>query len=140
VKKKRVVALLESMWGDRPGNPGIAPRAFHINPYNFSGSRLYRMMRGSNGRLLVTNCCKEMQTSAKGHGTPDPAYVAANLAWLKPDLLLVCGRVAQRTYTASGYLCPVLLMPHPAARNWTNEALSSINKQILRIVGIAQPC
>jgi hypothetical protein len=124
----RVVALLESMWG-RGGN---APRAFRISPANFSGKRLYRLV-GRNTDLWVTNSCREMQTHANGHGTPDAVWVADNLRLLEPfDVLLVCGRIAQRTYDISAHKTKarVFKIMHPAARTWTNVALDELAKCI----------
>jgi hypothetical protein len=128
-----VIALLESMWGWGGYNDAgeEAPRFFRINPDNFSGRRLYRMV-GPSVNLLVTNSCRIVQPSAKNHGTPDPAWVAANLKSAEPfDLLLVCGKVAQETYDAAGlqYL-NVIRMDHPAARRWSNAKLDAVTAQI----------
>ena len=96
----RVVALLDSMWGETERS---APRWFRISPTNFSGRRLYKLLGDNHVDLLVTNCCPIMQVSAHHHGIPDPDYVAENLRRLAPfSLLLVCGQVAQRTYYAAG--------------------------------------
>lgn len=135
-KSTRVVALLDSMWGDtRPGNPQQAPRAFRINPHNHSGKRLYRLC-GAAANLVVTNCCRELQGHANGHGSPDPAWVAANLQWLQPGLLLVCGNVARATFKASRHrpLCKVLHLKHPAARTWTNAELENTARRIAAIL------
>jgi hypothetical protein len=130
----KVVALLDSMWGARTGT---APRAFRINSYNFSGRRLYRLV-GLGADLWVTNSCKELQTHATRHGTPDPAWVAENLRWLEPcALLLVCGRVAQQAYRQSGYAAKsqVLEIAHPAARTWTKETMDRIAEEIRSVLG-----
>lgn len=128
--KPLVVALLDSMWG----NGGAAPRFFTINPHNFSGRRLYRMV-GKGCRLQVTNCCPVMQTHANSHGQPSPEYVAENLRRAGSfKVLLVCGKVAQATYKASGYRpspgVTVIEMMHPAARTWTNAVLDTVTKRI----------
>lgn len=157
----RVVAVLETMWDWRQMTSGAgyreAPRYFRINPDNFSGRRLYRLV-GPDARLLVTNACRELATSAKGHGTPDPVWLGENLhildspraafdnvpravalsaeAELVPriDVLLVCGKVAQAAYKACGYVpakAGVIEMPHPAARAvWTR---AFIDETVARI-------
>lgn len=134
--KPLVIALLDTMWG----NGGTAPRFFSINPRNFSGRRLYRLT-GAGVILRVTNCCRKMQTHANAHGTPEPAYVAANLTPMsgKPcKVILVCGKIAQATYKASGFKAPanvtVIEMPHPAARTWTNAALDATAARIAKAV------
>jgi len=126
----RVVALLDTMWGDRECR---APRYFRINPHNLSGKRLYRMVGDAN--LFVTNCCPIMQTSARHHGTPDAAWVLENLQRLEPfDVLLVCGSVAAKTYKEAGYLqtygTQTIHMKHPAARSWTKSELEQMQRRI----------
>jgi hypothetical protein len=132
----RIVALLESMWGwGGFTETGDVIRYFRINADNFSGRRLYRIC--GDHQLLVTNSCRECQTTANDHGKPDPAWVADNLTFLaseKMDLLLVCGRVAKQTYERSGFEFPrVLFMDHPAARRWTNQALDDMRDKVERI-------
>ena len=123
-----IVALLESMWSwGGYTEKGDVIRYFRINPDNLSGKRLYRIVGDHN--LLVTNSCRECQATANDHGKPDPQWVAENLRFLESqgmDLLLVCGRVAQRTFGLSGgttHRVPVIFLDHPAARRWTNKAL-----------------
>jgi hypothetical protein len=96
-----IVAVLESMWDWRQMTSGAgykeACRSFRINPDNYSGKRLYRIV-GRDADLVVTNACRELCGSASQHGTPDPAWLRENLKLLAPfDLLLVCGKVAQAT-------------------------------------------
>ena len=131
----KVVALLDTMWGTEGRR---APRWFHINPQNASGRRLYKLVGEFSNSLVVTNCCPIMQTSASKHGVPDAAYVADNLRQLQPDLLLVCGAVAVKTYAASGYTGAVLQLKHPAARNWTRAEIAQTAKKIKAALGKAQ--
>ena len=152
---KRVVAILETMWDWRAMTSGAgyrqAPPFFRINPKNYSGRRLYKLLDGQ-GQLLVTNACKELATSAKGHGVPNPEWLAENLKTLdgmsvKPedqqidgniDLLLVCGKVAQETFKACGYrphVARILEIPHPAARGkWTKETIRATQQSIHNII------
>ena len=149
-----IVALLDSMWGwGGYYNAGEeAPRSFRINPENHSGSRLYRLC--GNHFLLVTNCCRFVQYSAKDHGKPDAEWVRENLIFLrkeKMDLLLLCGRVAQETFRQ---ICQVpklhevgtmLITPeeplpftyfcidHPAARRWSKSKMDSTAQEIERL-------
>jgi hypothetical protein len=115
------VVVLETMWGT-PRD--VAPGFFRINPENHSGRRLYKLL--GERKFLVTNACKELVGGPNQHGTPDPEWLAHNLQRLTFDLLLVCGKVAQRTYLASKYKPDVITLftPHPAARSWTNELIA----------------
>lgn len=134
-----VVALLESMWGWRGYNQAgeESPRYYRINPNNFSGRRLYRIV-GKEHSLLVTNSCRMVQCSANHHGTPDPAWVLENLKFLRSEgmsLLLVCGKVAQATFesamtTSERTLFPHIYMDHPAARRWSNETLDAMTQRV----------
>lgn len=129
----KVIALLDSMWNWR-GMTANAPRHFRIDPDNHSGRRLYKLI-GTGCDLLVTNSCRELMPSANHHGKPDPAWVRENLELLQPfDLLLVCGKVAQATYKASGYITlGVIIMPHPAARMWTKQMIAEYSEKIERM-------
>lgn len=137
---KHVAAILETMWDWRGMTSGAgygeAPRYFRINPQNFSGRRLYKLI-GADAKLLVTNACRELVRSAKQHGTPDPAWLADNLRILdgdRVDVLLVCGKVAQQTFAACGYkprTATVLEIPHPAARRvWSREFIDTTAARI----------
>lgn len=126
----KIVAVLESMWDWRQMTSGAgyaeAPRSFRINPHNYSGKRLYRIV-GTDADLHVTNACRELVGSASQHGTPDPAWLRENLDLLAPfDVLLVCGKVAQRAYAQCGHVFGRRLeMPHPAARRWTHALIEA---------------
>jgi hypothetical protein len=140
IQRKRVVAVLDSMYDWRRMTSGAgyrqAPRWFRINPRNHSGRRLYKLV-GAEAQLLVTDACQELLRSSRDHGTPDPAWLRANLVALEPfHLLLVCGTVAQRTYEECGYSCmvraPVLKIHHPAARTWTKAQLTHVTRRIAK--------
>lgn len=151
----RVIAILETMWDWRAKTSSAgyseAPRYFRINPQNFTGRRLYKLV-GPTARLLVTNACRELVSGPQHHGTPDPIWLGENLRILdgvkgilpggglvpddqwRIDLLLVCGKVAQKTYKACGYVpkaASVLEIPHPAARTvWSSEFIRRIQTEI----------
>lgn len=123
----KIVVILEVMWG-MPGDP---PRKwFRINPINHSGKRLINIIGHKN--FFVTNACPDVVYSASGRGKPDKDWLRANLAALKPDLLLVCGTVAQSTFVRS--MAPtaknVIHLPHPAARMWTKAVLAAAKRKV----------
>lgn len=141
-----IVAVLETMWGDREGR---APRYFKINPHNKSGKRLYKFVGPENAhRLVVTNCCRELVTSANHHGKPDAKWLHENLTRLNPSIILVCGAVARKTFRESGYALSdknidfeyfssldvdgrtVFWLLHPAARTWTKKQLRETERRI----------
>lgn len=136
----RVIAILESMWDWRAQTSGAgykqAPRYFRINPNNHSGRRLYSLL-DKGDKLLVTESCRELVSSANEHGTPDPEWLAENLKILEDktafNVLLVCGKVAQATYGRCGYTPPiarVLEIPHPAARLWSHARIAEVRGKI----------
>ena len=129
---KKIVAVLDTMWGGE----GHAPRFFCINPYNHSGRRLYRLI-GGDAKRFVTNACCEYVNNARKHGNPDPDWLAENLRRLEErigiDVLLVCGKIAQRTYRDCGYRpknARVLKILHPAARTWTKAKIKRVSRRI----------
>lgn len=137
---KKVIAILETFWGWRMNTPTAgrtAPRFFRINKQNFTGGRLYKLI-GPNANLMCTEACKELVARPTDHGTPDPEWLKCNLQYLlkigfKPDVILVCGKVAQATYRKTGLdiKAKVLEIPHPAARNvWTKQTIQDVQRMI----------
>lgn len=142
-----VVAILETMydWRGMASGAGYvveAPRFFQINPNNFSGRRLYKLC-GPSAELLVTNACRELVSSPKQHGTPNPEWLAENLAQIESnlpdsaaiDVLLVCGKVAQQTFKECGYKLKrgkVIEIPHPAARQVWNRDFIAQTAQLIQ--------
>jgi hypothetical protein len=126
---KLVVAVLDTMWGERNGR---APRWFPINPQNHSGRRLYKLVGACE--LLVTNACPQLVNHATRHGKPDPKWLAENLARLEPALILACGNVAQRTLKESGFRGRTVKIPHPAARIWTKKRVQRTARKIKRLM------
>lgn len=131
----KIVAVLESMWDWRQMTSGAgykeAPRSFRINPQNYSGKRLYRIV-GRDADLHVTNACRELCGSANQHGKPDEGWLRENLELLAPfDVLLVCGKVAQATYAQTGHVFErTIEIPHPAARMWTHAMIDAAAERV----------
>ncbi len=115
----KVLAVLEVMWDwqDMTSSAGYtttAPRFFTINPGNFTGRRLYWFLEGMlkyDSELQATNACPQLVSSPKGRGVPSVSWLEENLEqWRyrlevakerqEEALVLVCGKVAQATYSA----------------------------------------
>ena len=137
-----VVAILDTMYDWRGKTSGVglrqAPRFFRINPHNHSGKRLYSLIYPAT-RLLVTDACRELVQKPTDHGTPDPIWLSSNLQFINTirpiTLLLVCGKVAQKTYAQCTFkgngATRVIELPHPAARPvWTREYILQVQKQM----------
>jgi hypothetical protein len=86
------------------------------------------------------NSCPEQTGSANKRGTPDEVWLLHSLDSLPKHYtrrgvpLLVCGKVAQRTFEAANlkWNGPVIYMDHPAARNWTKAKLEQTRRKIQR--------
>jgi len=136
-RKVPCIVVLDTMWGSR----GRAPVFFRINPNNHSGKRLYKLIGHED--FWVTNCCREQTTHARLHGTPDPSWLKQNLLRITPEVILLCGRVAQETWNRLGLdiatvkrESTVYRLPHPAARNWTKESLQLWTERLAKHVPI----
>jgi hypothetical protein len=148
----KIVALLDTYWGGEEHAGKIAPRYFRINRNNHSGRNLYRLL-GSHS-LLVSDCCRLIALSAKHHGAPEADWVSENLGILaqsgRMDLLLVCGKVAQKTFReiasipsgstdGQSYISGIgilrfYMIDHPAARNWSIEKFERTKTHIERLL------
>ncbi len=130
----KIVVVLEVMWGLRGDRPR---RWFEINPYNHSGRRLISLV--GHEHFVVTNACPDVVYSATGRGTPSKKWLQANLGFLQPDVLLLCGNVAQSTFEE--FMAPnakVLRLMHPAARTWSMESIKKAKRQISRAINSHQ--
>lgn len=127
---KRIVAVLAVQWG-YPGDQ-VEPW-FHINPINHSGRRLIKLV--GHGGFKVTNACPDIVYRADQQGTPDPAWLRHNLRCLRPDVVLVCGSVAQATFERDmvGPRTKVFKLPHPAARTWSKALIAQWAKRLQRV-------
>jgi len=129
---RKFVAVLDTMWG----TVGRAPKYFYINPRNHSGKRLYWLAGCDLRDLLVVNACPELVGHATTHGKPDAAWLARSLRALPIPFhsatLLICGKVAQRTFAASGIIWrgPTYSIDHPAARRWSRSTLDATRSLI----------
>jgi hypothetical protein len=120
-----------------------APRWFSINPLNHSGKRLYWLTGLKPGELWVTNCHSMMGTHSGFHGKPEHKWLRENLLALPRSmddtLLLICGRVAQKTFEGIGlnfdsWEHKIRYFKHPAARTWTRKELDKTQKRIKEIL------
>lgn len=126
--RPKIVVVLEVMWGMKGDKPA---RWFQINPYNHSGRRLIEII--GHGDFTVTNACPEIVYNANHRGKPSAKWLAGNLSRLQPQVVIVCGNVAQKTFKAS--MAPnakVFKMPHPAARTWSKQSIAQWCKRIQR--------
>jgi hypothetical protein len=127
----RIVVIMAVQWGI-PGDEVC--RWFQINPYNHSGKRLINIIGHNN--FIVTNACSDLVYDARDQGTPNPTWLRANLRTLCPDLVIVCGAVANATFERGMVPkhCKVLAMPHPAARTWTKAAIAATTTKVRRAI------
>lgn len=124
-----IVVVLEVMWG-MPGDKPL--RWFHISRFNHSGKRLINLIGHRN--FVVTNACPDVVYSASGRGTPSKDWLRANLAALRPELLIVCGKVAQATFEpAMAPQAKVVRLPHPAARTWSKQSILTAKRKLAKL-------
>lgn len=123
----QIVAVLEVMWGLRGDKQR---RWFRINPFNHSGRRLISIV--GHGNFIVTNACPDVVYRAQDRGTPSKKWLAANLGILQPDLVLVCGKVAQETFEPAMVRdwCHIIELPHPAARTWSKRTIAKAKRDV----------
>jgi hypothetical protein len=124
----KIAVVLEVMWGAT--RKTRAPRWYKINPHNHSGKRLIKLL--GHDDFMVTNACPEYVTAANEKGIADPAWLRENLRQYNPDMVLVCGGVARRTFfrdmVRPGSI--IALLPHPAARGWTKAGIAAAAKAL----------
>lgn len=127
----RIIVVLAVQWG----YPGDKPlRWFQISDLNHSGKRLIKLI--GHNYFYVTNARSDIVYRASDQGTPDWTWLACNLKALNPDVILVCGSVAQATFHRNMVHkgAHVIELPHPAARNWTKAKIESARRRIARVL------
>lgn len=121
----RILVVLDTAWG-RGGS------FFRINPRNHSGNRLIKLI--GHDKFLVTNACPQVVRDASRHGTPDPFRLRDCIMKLRPELLLLGGKVAQRTWEQAPLVLAdppaVYPMPHPAARTWSKADILRVQAEL----------
>lgn len=134
------LVVLESFWDGIGGKQ--APRWFHINKFNHSGGRLYRLF--GEEYFYVTDVVSKTQKGPKDHGEPDLVFFVDNVVNFPHDIdkLVVCGKTARQTFerafktkhkfqTKMENINQVLFMPHPAARMWTKHTEQAVKSVLL---------
>ena len=128
----RILCILQNAWGDRK-----LPITFVPNPYNKSAKVVKKMVGDNHYEFSNTTDVVTDTPNAK----PKPNYehfekVIGEIR--KFDMVLVCG--VQAAETVNKYIVkineigkPLLFVPHPAARNLTNQRCEEIREEIKRI-------
>lgn len=127
----KIVFLLQNGWGFRNNK---CPIAFEPNELNKSAKTLRKIV-GQRRKLLFTNCTAVSTDDAKGNPGRDLDHTNKVIRWCKferCDLLIVCGSEAKKAYEECEevFQGTIWFIPHPAARNLTNELLEIIKQHL----------
>lgn len=131
-----MLAILQNMWDPCRSE---ALNVFKINRLNHTGRKLYRITEGHD--LWCTNSSSKCAPRADIKLPPDIQFLLRAMSRRQWDLYLVCGAQAKDTFHHVLRLCPdtkarvelapVVFLPHPAARNFTNRLLEGIKRHLL---------
>lgn len=81
------------------------------------------------GTLIFRNVCPEWGLGVKSRLQPDKAYLIAQFDAFQPDLVIVCGQIAESA-CLSLWLGNLICMPHPASRSLTNVLLDDCARTV----------
>lgn len=125
-----ILCILQNAWGDKD----FLPVTFVPNPFNKSAKTIKKMV-GDNF-FMFSNTTDVVTRTSREKPKPNYEHFERVIKRIKYfDLVLVCGKQAEETVKkymveieAQGK--PVLFIPHPAARNLTNEKCNEIREQV----------
>jgi len=81
--------------------------------------RMLKTMIPEHCLVYIINSSNHIGSASKAVFPPDVAHLKEKIEEIKPDVILACGRVAQKGMRAVGI--PHIIAPHPAWRNLTKE-------------------
>lgn len=131
----KILCILQNAWGDR-----ILPVTFVPNPYNKS-AKVIRKIVGCN-YYEFSNTTDVVTNAANKGAKPNYKHFERVVKEMsKFDLILVCGVQAKETVIKfiqqiSAQKKPLIFMPHPAARNLSNEKCHQISEIIRKYENI----
>lgn len=116
-------------------NSGVdtkAPLIFKINPYNKSGKKMLDICDGQNNDVWFSNTSSICSGGGANSVKPiDLDFVKRALTCKEWDLIVFGGKLSVGVYKANfSELTNVVLMPHPAARSFTNRLKDDIRAYI----------
>ena len=85
-----------------------------------------------NVKVEIINANPRIGKTASSKFSADIPYVNKAICKVKPDLILACGRIAHTAI--EHYSGRIILMPHPAYRQLTNQTLYDIKEKIKEII------
>jgi hypothetical protein len=128
---KTLLVVLQNAYGVEEGYRPSYERESFVNCH--TGRRLRE--------ALPTNCMVEIINSNPAIGNnpdscfkPAPEYVKDWIAKIKPDVILVCGKVAKKTMQLLTIDIPTVYMPHPAYRALSKQMTSSTRNSLLSLL------
>ncbi|MBI4134455.1 MAG: hypothetical protein HY475_03480 [Candidatus Terrybacteria bacterium] len=107
-----------------------------------TGRRLFREVIPSRYyRVRFVNANPTLAETPDGIFPPNLAHMRRQIVRANPDVILVCGRVAQRALTLIGRDLGVLLpagaailsMPHPAFRGLRRTTTESVKRELITL-------
>lgn len=121
----KVLCILQNAWGDGP-----LPIVFRPNERNKS-CRVIRKIIGSEAVLHFANTTAVVTPTANGKPKACASHVAEVLKRIPAyDLILICGKQAEKSVGTSITDKPFLIIKHPAARDLSNEEIRTYKEKI----------
>ena len=106
---------------------------------SLTGKRLRDAFGALADRIVWVEACSKIGGSSDSCPPPDNAFLRSELAAIRPDVVLLFGRVAQRAFRAVGSTdIRAISMPHPAKRG--TSARVELNCMAGKIIRMLQGC
>lgn len=113
----KIVVFLQNAWSEfYAGHIWPRPSWLRALTRSVTGKRLMKMIDNLD---LCEETTPEVAPTASGKLPPDEAHIRAVLARRQPMLVVACGKQAEEALSRI-WTGPLLVVPHPAARNLTN--------------------
>lgn len=121
---KKLLVLLQNPYNKGKldkWNPGVWKKEFASSR---TGRRLIKQLPSDGWKVYYSNSNPTIGDGPDAKFQPDIEHVRTKLAKISPDVVLVCGKVAEEAIKDE-WSGPIFFMPHPAHRFLTNELIEA---------------
>lgn len=124
---KTLLVVLQNAWGVEDGYVPSYDRESFTKSY--TGIRLKEALpEGYTVKIINSN--PAVGDTADSCFPPQPEYVLDWVNKIRPDAILACGKVAEKTIKQLTIDIPIVYMPHPAYRALSKQITSTAKRKL----------
>lgn len=132
--KPKLLVVLQCPWRKGRLENGWNPQVWRKElGSSRTGVRLQEALPAETFEVVVCNASPALADSPDGIFPADLGHLRRVVRRTEPDVILACGRVAQKAMAEISPAIPVVAMSHPAYRLLSNQKTAEIKSQLVRL-------